>query len=106
MEEVTRPCPLTSIRTCWAVTDTRLSSEAICAMVDADGVVLEVQDDTRLDVHVDAITEEMCVERSGKRWSCVPLETRSSYSPIWAQDRRTMQRFLSLMQSSEAIREG
>ena len=55
-------------------------------MVDADGVVLEVPDDTRLDVHVDAITEEMCVERSGKRWSCVPLETRSSYSPIWAQE--------------------
>ena len=106
MEEVTRRCPLASIRTCWAVTDTRLSSEAICAMVDADGVVLEVPDDTRLDVHVDAITEEMYVERSGKRWSCVPLETRSSYSPIWAQDRRTMQRFLSLMQSSEAIREG
>jgi hypothetical protein len=75
-------------------------------MVDADGVVLEVPDDTRLDVRVDAITEEMCVERSGKRWFCVPLETRSSYSPIWAQDRRTMQRFLSLMQSSEAIREG
>jgi hypothetical protein len=81
-------------------------AKTIYAMVDADGVVLEVPDDTRLDVHVDAITEEMYVERSGKRWPCVPLETRRSYSPIWAQDRRTMQRFLSLMQTSEAKREG
>ena len=81
-------------------------AKTIYAMVDADGVVLEVPDDTRLDVHVDAITEEMYVERSGKRRPCVPLETRRSYSPIWAQDRRTMQRFLSLMQTSEAKREG
>ena len=39
-------------------------------MADVDGVLLEVPDGTRLDVHVDAITEEMYVERSGKRWAC------------------------------------
>lgn len=41
-------------------------------MVDEDGFLLEVADGTRLSVHVDAITEEMYVERSGRRWVCVP----------------------------------
>lgn len=45
-------------------------------MADADGVVLEVPDGTVLDVHVDAVTEEMYVERSGRRWGCRPISPR------------------------------
>lgn len=45
-------------------------------MADADGVVLEVPDGTVLDVHVDAVTEEMYVEHSGRRWGCRPISPR------------------------------
>lgn len=45
-------------------------------MADADGVVLEVPDGTVLDVHADAVTEEMYVERSGRRWGCRPISPR------------------------------
>lgn len=75
-------------------------------MVDADGVILEAPDDTRLDVHVDAITEELYVERSGKRWACVPVARRRGRGPGAAQDRRDLQRILSDMQCGGAAREG
>lgn len=75
-------------------------------MVDADGVILEAPDDTRLDVHVDAITEEVYVERSGKRWACVPVAKRRGRGPGAAQDRRDLQRILSDMQCGGAAREG
>ena len=75
-------------------------------MADGDGVVLEVPDGTVLDVHVDAITEEMYVERSGKRWACVPVSGRERAGLGAAQDRRAMQRLLSEMQGSNAAREG
>ena len=75
-------------------------------MVDADGVVLETPDDTGLDVHVDAITEELYVERSGRHWACVPVARRSGRGPGAAQDRRDLQRLLSEMQRGGAAREG
>ena len=75
-------------------------------MVDADGVILEAPDDTRPDVHVDAITEELHVERSGKRWACVPVARRGGRGPGAAQDRRDLQRILSDMQCGGAAREG
>ena len=46
---------------------------AACVMVDLDGVVLGVPNDTRPNVHVNAITKEIYVERSGMRWKCVPV---------------------------------
>lgn len=75
-------------------------------MVDADGVLLEVPDGTRLDVHVDAITEEMYVEHSGRRWPCVAVARREGRGPVGVQDRRELQRRLSEMRSGSAIREG
>ena len=78
----------------------------IYAMVYADGVILQVPNDTRPSVHVDALTEGAYVERSGKQWACMPLETRRSYGPMWTQDRRTMRRLLSLMHTDDAVREG
>ena len=75
-------------------------------MVDADGVVLETPDDTRLDVHVDAITEELYAERSGRRWACVPVARRGGRGPGAAQDRRDLQRLLSEMRRGGAAREG
>ncbi|MBR3383785.1 MAG: hypothetical protein IKG69_01020, partial [Atopobiaceae bacterium] len=75
-------------------------------MVDADGVILEAPDDTRLDVHVDAITEELYVERSGKRWACVPVARREGTGFSDIQDRRALQRLLSDMQCGGAAREG
>lgn len=75
-------------------------------MADGDGVLLEVPDDTRLDVHVDAITEEMYVERSGKRWACVPVAKREGTGPGPVQDRRALQQLLSEMQGTDSKREG
>ena len=75
-------------------------------MADGDGVLLEVPDGTRLDVHVDAITEEMYVERSGRRWACVPVSERRRADVGPAQDRRAMQRLLAEMQDGNAAREG
>ena len=76
-------------------------------MADADGVVLEVPDDTKLDVHVDAITEEMHVERSGKRWPCVEVAKRERQGTFFGiQDRRELQRHLSEMDHSGGYREG
>lgn len=57
-------------------------------MADADGVVLEVPDGTVLDVHVDAVTEEMYVERSGRRWGCRPISPREPADISSAPDRR------------------
>lgn len=80
---------------------------AIYMMADADGVALEVPDDTRLDVHVDAITEEMYVERSGKRWACVEVAKRERQGTFFGiQDRRELQRHLSKMGHSGGCREG
>jgi AraC-like DNA-binding protein len=80
---------------------------AIYMMADADGVVLEVPDDTKLDVHVDAITEEMYVERSGKRWPCVEVAKRERQGTFFGiQDRRELQRHLSEMDHSGGYREG
>lgn len=78
----------------------------VYVMVDGDGVLLEVPDDTRLDVHVDAITEAMYVERSGKRWSCVPVAARRGTSPVGARDRRELQGLLAEMQRGGAARQG
>lgn len=75
-------------------------------MADADGVILETPDDTRLNVHVDAITEELYVERSGKRWSCIPVARREGTGFSSIQDRRALQRLLSEMQGDNAAREG
>lgn len=75
-------------------------------MTDADGVLLEVLDGTRLDLHVDAITEEMYVERSGKRWACVPVSAREGTDLGSAQDRRALQSLLSEMRGPDALREG
>ena len=51
-------------------------------MAAADDAVLEVPDGTRLDVHVGAITEEMYVERSGRRWACARRRARGA-RPGW-----------------------
>lgn len=75
-------------------------------MVDGDGALLEVPDGTRLDVHVDAITEEMYVERSGRRWACVPVGRREGRGPVAVRDRRDLQRLLSEMQRGSGVREG
>ena len=75
-------------------------------MVDSDGVLLEVPDGTRLAVHVDAINEEMYVERSGRRWACVPVAERSGTGLSNVQDRRSLQRLLTEMQGDGAVREG
>ena len=75
-------------------------------MVDTDGVLLEVPDSTALDVHLDAITEEMYVERSGRRWACVPVAKREGRGPAGVQDRRDLQRLLLHMQQGGAVREG
>ena len=75
-------------------------------MVDEDGVLLEVADGTRLSVHVEAITEEMYVERSGRRWACVPVAKRGGRGPAPAQDRRQLQALLAEMQGPNAAREG
>ena len=72
---------------------------------DADGELLEVPDGTRLDVHVDAITEEMYVERSGRRWACVPVAGREGPGPSAVRDRRDLQDLLSDMQGDGAARE-
>ena len=74
-------------------------------MADADGELLEVPDGTRLDVHVDAITEEMYVERSGRRWACVPVAGREGPGPSAVRDRRDLQDLLSDMQGDGAARE-
>ena len=74
-------------------------------MADADGELLEVPDGTRLDVHVDAITEEMYVERSGGRWACVPVAGREGPGPSAVRDRRDLQDLLSDMQGDGAARE-
>lgn len=79
---------------------------AVYMMADGDGAVLEVPDGTRLDVHVDAISEEMYVERSGRRWACVRVAEREGRGPIGAQDRRELQRLLSEMQGEGAARRG
>ena len=71
-----------------------------------DGVLLEVPDGTRLAVHVDAITEEMYVERSGRRWACVPVAKRSGTGLSNVQDRRSLQRLLTEMRGDGAVREG
>lgn len=75
-------------------------------MADADGVVLEVPDGTELDVHVDAITEEMYVERSGRRWACVPVAKREGRGQMGVQDRRELQRLLGEMQQGGGVRKG
>lgn len=75
-------------------------------MADDDGVLLEVPDGTELDVHVDAISEEMYVERSGRRWACVAVAKREGRGPAPAQDRRELQRLLSEMQGENAARRG
>ena len=74
-------------------------------MADADGVVLEVPDGTELDVHVDAITEEMYVERSGRRWACVPVAKREGRGQMGVRDRRDLQRLLGEMQQG-GVRKG
>ena len=93
--------------------ETRLSrgcsisyKRVVYMMADADGVLLEVPDGTRLDVHVDAITEEMYVERSGRRWACVPVSEREGTGPGPIQDRRALQKLLSEMRGPGALREG
>lgn len=77
----------------------------VYVMVDADGVILEVPDGTRLDVHVDAITERMYVERAGERWSCVAVARREGRGAIGTQDRRDLQRLLGEMGRGGAVRE-
>lgn len=79
---------------------------AVHMMVDEDGVLLEVADGTRPSVHVDAITEEMHVERSGRRWACVPVAKRGGRGPAPAQGRRQLQALLAEMQGPNAAREG
>lgn len=78
----------------------------VYAMCDGDGVLLEVPDGTALSVHVDAVTEEMYVERDGRRWACVPVATRSGRGPVGAEDARDLQRLLSEMSLGGAVREG
>ena len=75
-------------------------------MADPDGVLLEVPDGTRLDVHVDAITEELYVERSGKRWACVPASKREGTGLGPVRDRRALQSLLSEMRSPDALSRG
>lgn len=75
-------------------------------MADADGIILEAPDDTGLDVHVDAITEEMYVEHSARRWACVAIAKREDRGATGVQDRRDLQRLLGQMESSGAVREG
>lgn len=77
----------------------------VYVMVDADGVLLEVPDGTALDVHVDAITEEMYVERSGKRWACAAVAKREGRGLSGIQDRRELQRLLGEMRLSGGVRE-
>ena len=54
-------------------------------MMDLDGVVLGVPNDTRLNVHMNAITTEIYVERSGMRWKCVPVTEREGRRIAYAQ---------------------
>lgn len=75
-------------------------------MADADGVVLEVPDGTVLDVHVDAVTEEMYVERSSRRWGCRPISPREPADISSAPDRRGLQHLLSQMSGENAARRG
>lgn len=75
-------------------------------MADADGVVLEVPDGTVLDVHVDAVTEEMYVERSGRRWGCRPISPREPADISSAPDCRGLQHLLSQMSGENAARRG
>ncbi len=75
-------------------------------MADADGVALEVPNGTRLDVHADALSDEMYVERSGRRWACVRVANREGRGPVGAQDRRELQRLPSEMQGEGAARRG
>lgn len=42
-------------------------------MADGDGSLLVVPDGTVLDVHADAVDDMLYVERSGRRWACLPL---------------------------------
>jgi hypothetical protein len=75
-------------------------------MADADGVVLEVPDGAVPDVHVDAATEEMHVERAGRRWGCGPISPRGSAGISSAPDRRGLQHLLSQMSGENAARRG
>ncbi len=75
-------------------------------MAAADGAVLEVPHGTRLNVHVGAITEEMYVERSGRRWACARVAEREGRGSVGAQDRRDLQRLLSEMQAEGSVRKG
>lgn len=75
-------------------------------MADADGVVLEVPDGTVLDVHVDAVTEEMYVERSGRRWRCRPISSREPADISPEPDRGALQQLLSQMSGENAARRG
>lgn len=75
-------------------------------MADADGVVLEVPDGTVLDVRVDAVTEEMYVERSGRRWGCVPIASREPADISSSPGRRGLQQLLSQMSGKSAARRG
>lgn len=84
-----------------------ISYEAVVyAMCDADGVLLEVPDGTALSVHVDAVTEEVYVERGGRRWACVPVAARSGRGPVGAKDARDLQRLLGEMSLGGSLREG
>ena len=73
---------------------------------DEGGAPLEVADGAGPSVHVDAITEETCVERSGRRWACVPVAKRGGRGPAPTQDRRQLQALLAEMQGPNAAREG
>lgn len=76
------------------------------AMCDSDGVLLEVPDGTSLDVHVDVVSEEMYVERGGRRYACVPLARRERPGMIGAADRRELQRLLGEMRAGRAPGKG
>ena len=53
-----------------------------------------------------SLNKEVYVERSGKRWACVPVARRRDRGPGATQDRRDLQRILSDMQCGGAAREG
>ncbi len=79
---------------------------SVYMMADADGVALKIPDGTRLDVHADTLSDEMYVERSGRRWACVRVANREGRGPVGAQDRRELQRLPSEMQGEGAARRG
>jgi len=93
--------------------DTRVAKSGVISwgaslymVVDSDGVILESESPTTVNVHVDAITEELYAELRGRRYALVEFASRDRRGPAGAYDQRDLQRILKGMSGENAVREG